>query len=52
MVTNRSVPADTVLPHITYRNVAEASRWLTDTFGFESTTVTGRPARQAEPRCI
>ena len=35
MVTNRSVPADTVLPHITYRNVAEASRWLTDTFGFE-----------------
>ncbi len=34
MVTNRSVPADTVLPHITYRNVAEASDWLTAAFGF------------------
>ena len=34
MVTNRSVPADTVLPHITYRNVAEASTWLAATFGF------------------
>jgi uncharacterized glyoxalase superfamily protein PhnB len=34
MVTNRSVPADSVLPHITYRKVAEASTWLADTFGF------------------
>jgi uncharacterized glyoxalase superfamily protein PhnB len=34
MVTNRSVPADTVLPHITYRNVAAASDWLTAVFGF------------------
>jgi uncharacterized glyoxalase superfamily protein PhnB len=34
MVTNRSVPANTVLPHITYRNVAEASDWLTAVFGF------------------
>lgn len=34
MVANRSMPVDTVLPHITYRNVAEASRWLTATFGF------------------
>lgn len=34
MVTNRSVPVDTVLPHITYRDVDEASRWLTSTFGF------------------
>jgi uncharacterized glyoxalase superfamily protein PhnB len=31
---NRSVPADTVLPHVTYRNVAEASAWLTNVFGF------------------
>lgn len=29
MVTNRSVPANIILPHIIYRNVAEASRWLT-----------------------
>jgi uncharacterized glyoxalase superfamily protein PhnB len=34
MVTNRSVPADTVLPHITYRDVAEASAWLAAAFGF------------------
>ena len=34
MVTNRSVPADTVLPHITYRNVGDASRWLAAAFGF------------------
>lgn len=34
MVTNRSVPADTVLPHIAYRDVARASAWLTAVFGF------------------
>jgi uncharacterized glyoxalase superfamily protein PhnB len=34
MVTNRSVPAATVLPHITYRDVAQASAWLTATLGF------------------
>jgi len=34
MVTNRSVPADTVLPHITYQDVAQASAWLTTAFGF------------------
>jgi uncharacterized glyoxalase superfamily protein PhnB len=34
MTSNRSVPADTVLPHIIYRNVAEAAAWLTATFGF------------------
>lgn len=34
MVTNRSVPADTVLPHVTYRNVAAASDWLAAVFGF------------------
>lgn len=34
MVTNRSVPATTVLPHITYRDVADASAWLSAAFGF------------------
>jgi uncharacterized glyoxalase superfamily protein PhnB len=33
-VRNRSVPADTVLPHITYTNVAGAMAWLSSTFGF------------------
>jgi uncharacterized glyoxalase superfamily protein PhnB len=34
MVTNRSVPPDTVLPHITYRDVGRASAWLTAVFAF------------------
>jgi uncharacterized glyoxalase superfamily protein PhnB len=34
MSKNRSVPANTVLPHILYRNVAEAMVWLTRVFGF------------------
>lgn len=35
MITNRSVPVNTVLPHVVYRNVANAIAWLTKTFGFE-----------------
>ena len=35
MITNRSVPVDTVLPHLVYQNVREAVSWLTATFGFE-----------------
>jgi uncharacterized glyoxalase superfamily protein PhnB len=31
---NRSAPADAVLPHIVYQNVADALAWLTTTFGF------------------
>jgi uncharacterized glyoxalase superfamily protein PhnB len=31
---NRSVPADTVLPHLTYRDVAAASAWLASVFSF------------------
>lgn len=31
---NRSVPVDTVLPHLTYTSVAAALTWLTTTFGF------------------
>ena len=34
MIKNASVPADAVLPHITYRNVAEAIAWLSAAFGF------------------
>jgi uncharacterized glyoxalase superfamily protein PhnB len=33
-MANRSVPVDTVLPHVSYRSVAAASRWLSTTFGF------------------
>lgn len=31
---NRSVPVDTILPHVTYRNVGAAIAWLTEVFGF------------------
>jgi len=34
MLKNRSVPADVILPHLTYENVADAVIWLTKTFGF------------------
>jgi uncharacterized glyoxalase superfamily protein PhnB len=32
---NRSVPADTVLPHVEYLNLDEAIAWLTRVFGFQ-----------------
>ena len=34
MLKNRSVPADVILPHITYQNVASAVVWLAQAFGF------------------
>ena len=34
MIANRSVPVNTVLPHLVYQNVADAIAWLTKTFGF------------------
>jgi uncharacterized glyoxalase superfamily protein PhnB len=34
MLKNRSVPADAVLPHIIYQNLAEAIPWLSRAFGF------------------
>ena len=35
MLANRSVPVNVILPHVSYRNVAEAAAWLTRVFGFE-----------------
>jgi uncharacterized glyoxalase superfamily protein PhnB len=34
MVANRSVPVDTVLPHIAYLDVSVAAAWLGRVFGF------------------
>jgi len=34
MITNRSVPADTILPHVVYQDVGKAIDWLARTFGF------------------
>jgi uncharacterized glyoxalase superfamily protein PhnB len=44
MVTNRSVPADTVLPHVIYPDVAKASAWLAAAFGFTEHYRYGPPA--------
>lgn len=43
MIVNRSVPADTVLPHVVYQNVAGAIAWLTKTFGFAEHYRYGEP---------
>ena len=45
---NRSVPTDTVLPHIVYQNVAEALAWLTKTFGFTEHYRYGEPISGAQ----
>jgi uncharacterized glyoxalase superfamily protein PhnB len=41
---NRSVPIDTLLPHVGYRNVAEACEWLGRVFGFKEAYRYGVPA--------
>jgi uncharacterized glyoxalase superfamily protein PhnB len=43
MLKNRSVPANVILPHITYQNVAEAMAWLTKAFGFKEHYRYGEP---------
>jgi uncharacterized glyoxalase superfamily protein PhnB len=34
MIENRSLPTDTLLPHIEYKDLAEAIEWLGKAFGF------------------
>ena len=48
MIQNRSVPPDTVLPHVTYQNVDEAITWLTTTFGFSEHYRYGNPTSGAQ----
>lgn len=43
MISNRSVPTDTILPHIVYPDVAEAVTWLSKTFGFAEHYRYGQP---------
>jgi len=43
VISNRSVPTDTILPHIVYPDVAEAITWLTKTFGFTEHYRYGEP---------
>jgi len=43
MLPNRSVPTDTVLPHVSYRSVEDAIAWLTKAFGFTEHYRYGEP---------
>ena len=43
MLRNRSVPTETMLPHLTYQNVADALAWLTAAFGFAEHYRYGEP---------
>jgi uncharacterized glyoxalase superfamily protein PhnB len=42
-MTNLSVPCDTVLPHLIYEDVAQASAWLSAAFGFAEHYRYGEP---------
>jgi uncharacterized glyoxalase superfamily protein PhnB len=48
MSNNRSVPTNTVLPHIVYQNVPEAISWLTKVFGFTEHYRYGEPVSGAQ----
>jgi uncharacterized glyoxalase superfamily protein PhnB len=45
---NRSVPVDTVLPHVFYKNLGGAIDWLSKTFGFVEHFRYGEPAAGAQ----
>jgi uncharacterized glyoxalase superfamily protein PhnB len=42
-MNNRSIPTGTVLPHLVYRSVADASDWLSRVFGFVEHYRYGQP---------
>ncbi len=48
MLENRSVPTNTVLPHVAYQNLAEAIAWLTRVFGFSEHYRYGDPLSGAQ----
>jgi len=47
MIENRSLPPNTVLPHVTYDDVIEAIAWLTRHFGFSEHYRYGDPTSGA-----
>jgi uncharacterized glyoxalase superfamily protein PhnB len=48
MIANRSLPTDTVLPHVMYQDVDEAVAWLTRVFGFTEHYRYGDPVSGAQ----
>ncbi len=47
---NRSVPVDTVLPHVLYHDLEEALAWLSRAFGFVEQYRYGSPVSGAQVR--
>jgi uncharacterized glyoxalase superfamily protein PhnB len=50
VIRNRSLPIDTVLPHLFYRELEQAIAWLTHTFGFTEHYRYGDPISGAQMR--
>jgi uncharacterized glyoxalase superfamily protein PhnB len=50
LISNRTVPTDTVIPHVHYRNLEEAIAWLTRSFGFAEHFRYGDPVSGAQMR--
>lgn len=49
-IENRSVPPNTVLPHVIYKNLGEAIGWLGKVFGFKEQYRYGDPVSGAQVR--
>lgn len=48
MIENRSVPTDTLLPHVHYQDLASAIEWLSKAFGFREHYRYGEPISGAQ----
>jgi uncharacterized glyoxalase superfamily protein PhnB len=48
MLSNRSVPVDSLLPHLCYKDLPAAIAWLAGTFGFVEHYHYGEPAQGAQ----
>jgi uncharacterized glyoxalase superfamily protein PhnB len=46
MIRNRSVPVDTIIPHVAYQNVGSEIAWLTRVFGFRENYRYGDPGQE------
>jgi uncharacterized glyoxalase superfamily protein PhnB len=50
VISNRTVPTDTVIPHVHYRDLEQAIAWLTRAFGFVEHFRYGDPVSGAQLR--
>jgi uncharacterized glyoxalase superfamily protein PhnB len=48
MIENRSLPTDTVLPHVAYQDLVAAIAWLSKAFGFKEHYRYGEPLSGAQ----